>query len=178
MRHLGTALLLCLTVLWASEAKGRRAVHLYVSGGLNEPVDRLGSRVETGFGGSLAVSYAPASLTSDGAIEFTLRGRYDVFKAVSNTDRNFDFASVSLGIKFNVDPTERTNYYLLMEGGPTFTRWKSSTSGNQEIPRKTTTNYHLSPGFGIEFVRPHITPFAEFRLVNVAGELIGDYFFF
>jgi len=66
----------------------------------------------------------------------------------------------------------------MLEGGPTFSRWKSFAAGSRTIPRKTTTNYHLSPGFGIEFARPIITPFAEFRLVNVAGELIGDYFYF
>ncbi len=159
------------------EAKGQRSVHLYVSGEINEPVDRLGSRVETGYGGSLALSFAPRSLSPEGAIEFTLRGRYDVFKATATNDRDFDFASLGLGIKFNVDPGHSTNYYLLLEGGPTLTRWKSFTAGGRIISRKTTTNYHLSPGIGIEFIRPSMTPFAEFRLMNVAGELIGDYFF-
>jgi len=148
LRHLA-ALLLCLAVILPLEAKEQRSVHFYVSGGLNEPVDRLGSRVQTGYGGSLAVSYAPESLTSDGAIEFTLRGRYDVFKAIAHNDRDFDFASASLGVKFNVDPGQRTNYYLMLEGGPTFSRWKSFTAGDRTFPRKTTTNYHLSPGLGI-----------------------------
>ncbi|MCP4685144.1 MAG: hypothetical protein GY867_06800 [bacterium] len=160
------------------EAKGQRSVHLYVSGGINEPVDRLGSRVETGYGGSLGLSYAPRSLSPEGTIEFTLRGRYDVFKAIAANDRNFDFVSASLGIKFNVDSGQRTNYYLLLEGGPTLTRWKSFSVGGLTLPQKTTTNYHLSPGLGIEFVRPDMTPVVEFRIVNVAGELIGDYFFF
>lgn len=178
LRHLGTALLCCLAVILPPKAKGQRPVHLYVSGGINEPVDRLGSRVETGYGGSLALRYTPRSLSAEGAIEFTLRGRYDVFKTTADNDRNFDFASLGLGIKFNVDPGERTNYYLLLEGGPTFTRWKEFTAGGNIIPRKTTLNYHLAPGIGIEFLRPSVTPFAEIRLVNVAGELIGDYFYF
>lgn len=178
MRHLGAALLFCLAVIIPLEAKGQRSAYLYVAGGINEPVDRLGSRVETGYGGSLTLSHAPRSLSSEGAIEFVLRGRYDIFKADADNDRDFDFASVGLGVKFNFDPGEQTNYYLLLEAGPTFTRWKDFTAGNSVIPGKTTTNYHVSPGLGVEFVRRHATPFTEIRLTNVAGELIGDYFYF
>lgn len=177
MRQFIAALLCCLAVLLPPEAPAQDALHLYVSGGINEPVDRLGSRVKTGYGGSLALGYAPAKLSSEGTVELTIRGRYDLFKAVAENDRDIDFALFGLGVKFNVDPGERTNYYLLLEAGPTLTRWKEFSAGGREIPRKTTTNYHLSPAFGFERRSENFSPFVEFRLMNIGGDLIGDYFY-
>ncbi len=149
----------------------------YVSAGVRLPVEAFGDRANTGFGGILALGFAPRSLSLGGEIELMLRLQADRFGSSLDSGPNFTFLSAGMDLKFNIDPTAERNFYLLFGGGVTQTRWSSYDTPYGERARVTTNDFYGSAGTGLTLKGKSVSPFMEARLTDVSGARMGNLYF-
>jgi hypothetical protein len=141
------------------------------------PIAELGDRVSTGYGGGVGIGVAPRGL-SNGEIEFVLRGQYEIFPALKPYARDISFQSLTLDIKYNVNPASQTNLYLMMGGGVARAVWSEFESNGVLTPLKSEIDPCGSIGIGVEYIRPSVTPFFQAQFKDVTGPGMGNYFFF
>ena len=154
-----------------------RLVRVYAGGGACLPVSNLADQTKAGYSGTLAVGFIPTFLSS-GDIEVVLRGQYDLLPTASNRRPDVSFMSVGVDWKLNLDPRQPTNVYFVVGGGFTHTIWHEVDKEDFRVPEFTQNHLYGSGGLGIEFLRKGVSPWVEFRLANVTGERMGNYYFF
>ncbi len=163
-------------ILTSSNGHVKR-LRFYVSAGARQPVEAFSDRANAGMGGSLALGFAPRSLSLSGEIELMLRLQADRFSSSLDSGPDFTFLSAGLGLKFNIAPTAGKSFYLIFGGGFTQTRWSSYDTPYGERARATTNDLHGSVGMGLTLEGKSVSPFMEARLTDVTGACMGNFYF-